>query len=69
MRIYMRKSIVSEVQPSLLQTLFMGLTEGMHFYEELFGYKYPFSKYDQVYLPEYNNGGMENVAMVTMNEE
>jgi aminopeptidase N len=68
MRLYMRKSIASEVQPKLIQQIFMGVSEGMHFFEDLFGVKYPFSKYDQIYLPEYNNGGMENVAMVTMAE-
>lgn len=68
MRIYMRKTIASDVQPKLIQQIFMGVSEGMKFYEDFFGVKYPFSKYDQIYLPEYNQGGMENVAMVTMAE-
>lgn len=40
----------------------------MKFYEKLFGFKYPFSKYDQVFCPEYNMGAMENAGCVTVND-
>jgi aminopeptidase N len=42
--------------------------QGMDFYAELFDQPYPFSKYDQVFVPEYNSGAMENVGCVTYNE-
>jgi len=41
---------------------------GMDFYAQLFDQPYPFSKYDQVFVPEYNSGAMENVGCVTYNE-
>jgi aminopeptidase N len=33
-----------------------------------FDQPYPFTKYDQVFVPEYNIGAMENVGCVTFNE-
>ena len=42
--------------------------EGMRFYEEFFGYPYPFTKYDFIYCPEYNAGAMENPGAVTFND-
>ncbi|GAB77391.1 aminopeptidase N [Austwickia chelonae] len=41
---------------------------GFAFYEELFALPYPFTKYDQIFTPEYNAGAMENVGAVTYNE-
>jgi len=38
-------------------------------YKELFGIPFPFHKYDQIFVPEYNQGAMENVGAVTFNEE
>lgn len=35
---------------------------------DYFQYPYPFGKYDQIYVPEYNSGAMENVGAVTFNE-
>ena len=42
--------------------------QGLDFYAQLFDQPYPFSKYDQVFVPEYNSGAMENVGCVTYNE-
>ena len=42
--------------------------QGMDFYAQLFDQPYPFSKYDQLFVPEYNSGAMENVGCVTYNE-
>ena len=36
--------------------------QGMDFFAELFDQPYPFAKYDQVFVPEYNSGAMENVG-------
>ena len=41
---------------------------GLSFYESFFGIPYPFSKYDQVFVPEFNFGAMENVGCVTYRE-
>lgn len=39
------------------------------FFEELFDYPYPFGKYDQLFVPEYNMGAMENAGAVTFRDE
>jgi aminopeptidase N len=42
--------------------------QGLDFFAELFDRPFPFAKYDQLFVPEYNSGAMENVAAVTFNE-
>jgi len=41
---------------------------GFTFYENEFDCAYPFTKYDQIFTPEYNMGAMENAGAVTFNE-
>lgn len=41
---------------------------GFAFYEELFDLAYPFAKYDQIFVPEFNAGAMENAGAVTFLE-
>ncbi|MFT4288440.1 aminopeptidase N [Nocardioides sp.] len=43
--------------------------QGFAFFEEAFDYPYPFGKYDQLYVPEYNMGAMENAGAVTLRDE
>lgn len=40
----------------------------MKFYEEYFGYPYPFNKFDQVWVHEFKAGAMENAGIVTYND-
>ncbi|MDH2442544.1 aminopeptidase N [Amnibacterium sp. CER49] len=42
--------------------------KGFEFYERIFGVPYPFDKYDQLFVPEYNAGAMENAGAVTFVE-
>lgn len=42
---------------------------GLRFFEDKFGIDYPFSKYDQLYVPGFNSFGMENAGAVTMRDE
>ncbi|MBO0984333.1 aminopeptidase N [Rathayibacter sp. SD072] len=42
--------------------------QGFAFYEEKFGVPYPFDKYDQLFVPEFNAGAMENAGAVTFTE-
>ena len=42
--------------------------QGLDYYIDRFAQPYPFDKYDQVFLPEYNIGAMENVGCVTFTE-
>jgi len=41
---------------------------GFAFYEEKFAHPYPFAKYDQLFVPEFNAGAMENAGAVTFLE-
>jgi aminopeptidase N len=41
---------------------------GFAFYEEAFDRPYPFTKYDQLFVPEFNAGAMENAGAVTFLE-
>jgi len=49
--------------------MFTVTKQGFDFYERLFGAGYPFAKYDQVFVPEFAGGAMENVACVTFSEQ
>jgi aminopeptidase N len=42
--------------------------KGFEFYEKTFAVPYPFDKYDQLFVPEYNMGAMENPGCVTFTE-
>ncbi len=42
---------------------------GFDFFEELFARPYPFEKYDQLFVPEFNAGAMENAGAVTILED
>ncbi|HKU34443.1 MAG TPA: aminopeptidase N [Paenarthrobacter sp.] len=42
---------------------------GLAFFNELFDYPYPWGKYDQAFVPEYNLGAMENPGLVTFTEK
>ncbi len=41
---------------------------GLTYFNELFDHPYPFGKYDQAFVPEYNLGAMENPGLVTFTE-
>ncbi|MDE0546955.1 aminopeptidase N [Microbacterium sp. C7(2022)] len=42
--------------------------EGFAYFESKFGVPYPFAKYDQLFVPEFNAGAMENAGAVTFTE-
>ncbi|MGO2529866.1 MAG: aminopeptidase N [Microbacterium gubbeenense] len=42
--------------------------QGLDFFSEAFDYPYPWGKYDQIFVPEYNLGAMENPGLVTFTE-
>jgi aminopeptidase N len=42
--------------------------KGFAYFEEKFGMAYPFEKYDQLFVPEFNAGAMENAGAVTFTE-
>src|SRR6185369_17435835 len=48
--------------------IFEKTRQGFEFYEKHFQYPYPFEKYDQLFVPEFNAGAMENAGAVTFTE-
>jgi aminopeptidase N len=63
---YCRQSLVPHLDADKLVEL---TKQGFAFFEEAFDYPYPFHKYDQLYVPEYNMGAMENAGAVTLRDE
>ena len=43
-------------------------SQGFEFFEDFFDFPYPFGKYDQIFVPEFNHGAMENVGAITHTE-
>jgi aminopeptidase N len=62
MRIFARKSMMKYVNYEEFFRLSMA---GIDYYKDFFGCDYPFSKYDKIYVPEFNCGAIENVGCVT----
>ena len=48
--------------------LFEVTAQGLDHFAAFFGRPYPFDKYDQLFVPEFNAGAMENVAAVTFHD-
>ncbi|WP_067434409.1 aminopeptidase N [Nocardioides jensenii] len=63
---YCRQSIKEHMDTAELVKL---TKQSFEFFEEQFDYPYPFGKYDQLYVPEYNMGAMENAGCVTLRDE
>ncbi len=64
--IYCRASLVQHLDP---EDLFTVTKQGFDFFHRVFGYRYPFGKYDQLFVPEFNAGAMENAGAVTFLED
>ncbi|EFF91056.1 aminopeptidase N [Streptomyces sp. e14] len=43
--------------------------QGFDWFQEKFDYAYPFAKYDQLFVPEFNAGAMENAGAVTIRDQ
>ncbi len=63
--IYCRKSLSQYLDA---EYIFEKTKQGFAFYEEQFAYPYPFEKYDQLFVPEFNAGAMENAGAITFTE-
>lgn len=64
--IYARKSFFKHVDA---ENIFEVTKQGFAYFEKTFGLAYPFGKYDQIAVAEYNWGAMENVGCVTFHED
>ena len=63
--VYARKSLMRFMDADYI---FDTTRKGFAYFEEKFGYAYPFAKYDQLFVPEFNAGAMENAGAVTFTE-
>ncbi len=64
--LYCRASLAEHLDP---EELFRVTKQGFDFYHRVFDYPYPFDKYDQLFVPEFNAGAMENAGAVTFLED
>ena len=63
--LFARASLAEYVEP---EVMFEKTRQGLAYYEANYGVAFPYEKYDQIFVPEYNWGAMENVGAVTFNE-
>jgi aminopeptidase N len=63
--VYCRASLAENLETDEIADI---TRAGFAFYEEVFGRAYPFEKYDQIFVPEFNAGAMENAGAVTFVE-
>ena len=64
--IYCRASLAEHMDAD---RLFTETKQGFGFYHKNFGIPYAFGKYDQLFVPEFNAGAMENAGAVTFLED
>ena len=65
LRLFARASMAERVHP---EHWFVPTEQGFAFFENYFDIPYPFGKYDQVIVPHFNAGAMENLGAVTFSE-
>ena len=63
--VFCRKSLFEYLDA---EYIFEKTKQGFEFFEQQFGVSYPFKKYDQLFVPEFNAGAMENAGAVTFTE-
>lgn len=63
--VYARKSLWPHMDADYV---FEKTRQGFSYFEDKFDYAYPFAKYDQLFVPEFNAGAMENAGAVTFTE-
>jgi aminopeptidase N len=64
--IFCRQSLARYLDPD---EIFEVTRQGFDFFHQAFGIKYPFGKYDQLFVPEFKEGAMENAGAVTILED
>jgi aminopeptidase N len=63
--LFCRQSLAEYLDPDEILEV---TRQGFDFYHNSFGIKYPFEKYDQLFVPEFKEGAMENAGCVTFLE-
>ncbi|MFI9616283.1 aminopeptidase N [Streptomyces sp. NPDC052023] len=64
--IYCRPSLAEYLDSD---AIFEVTRQGFDWFQEKFDYAYPFEKYDQLFVPEFNAGAMENAGAVTIRDQ
>jgi aminopeptidase N len=64
--IYCRKSMMQYLDP---EDIFLITKQGFEYFEKVFGLAYPFEKYDQIAVVDFNFGAMENAGAITFRED
>ena len=64
--IYCRPSLAEHLDA---EQIFEVTRQGFDWFQEKFDYAYPFAKYDQLFVPEFNAGAMENAGAVTIRDQ
>ncbi|MFJ4356521.1 aminopeptidase N [Streptomyces massasporeus] len=64
--IYCRPSLAEYLDSD---AIFEVTRQGFEWFQEKFDYAYPFEKYDQLFVPEFNAGAMENAGAVTIRDQ
>ncbi|MEV5089049.1 aminopeptidase N [Streptomyces griseoincarnatus] len=64
--IYCRPSLAEHLDAD---AIFEVTRQGFDWFQEKFDYAYPFEKYDQLFVPEFNAGAMENAGAVTIRDQ
>ncbi|KAA8828836.1 aminopeptidase N [Bifidobacterium tissieri] len=67
MGIYCRQAL-KDAMAKDVDYLFDVTKKGFAFYNDQWGVPYPYAKYDQLFVPEYNAGAMENIGTVTIRD-
>ena len=64
--IYCRPSLAEHLDAD---AIFEVTRQGFDWFHEKFDHPYPFAKYDQLFVPEFNAGAMENAGAVTIRDQ
>jgi aminopeptidase N len=64
--VYCRQSLAEYLDAEEILTV---TKQGFEFFERVFERPYPFEKYDQLFVPEFNAGAMENAGAITFLED
>ncbi len=64
--IYCRPSLAEHLDSD---AIFEVTRQGFDWFQEKFDHDYPFAKYDQLFVPEFNAGAMENAGAVTIRDQ
>ncbi len=64
--VFCRQSVAEHLD---VDDIFEITKQGFAFFEDAFAMPYPFGKYDQLFVPEFNMGAMENAGAVTFRDD